>query len=99
MFVVTAISAWLIWEIGHIRERRAFLRHADTLLESVPIVKNRPETASIPFWRRCLGDRAETVVLLPLDADDSDWQKAKVLFPEAEILAVPLPIKRQPSTH
>jgi hypothetical protein len=39
----------------------------------------------IPAWRERLGDVPVNIIMLPADSNNSDFERAKSLFPEAEV--------------
>jgi hypothetical protein len=39
----------------------------------------------IPAWRKWLGDVPVNIIMLPADSKDSDFQRARSVFPEAEV--------------
>jgi hypothetical protein len=97
MFVaVTLFSLWLGWELKFIRDRRAFLAAMDDLRITEPqnstsafglgfTWTDQSSGASIPFWRRWLGDEPQTVLALPSTSTEADRETAVKLFPEAKV--------------
>jgi hypothetical protein len=97
MFVIVTLFAfWLGWELKFIRDRRAFVAAMDEL-RTAEIQKstsafglnftwtNQISGASIPFWRRWLGDEPQTVIALPRTSTEDDRETAVRLFPEAKV--------------
>jgi hypothetical protein len=92
--MVTLLACWLGWELKFVQERRAML---GSLLASgngyttcSQLVASSDEhgfaynPATIPFWRRWLGDEAVESIIVP-DAQEP-LSKALTLFPEAIIV-------------
>ena len=91
--VVTVFACYFAWQFSYIQKRKAFLIYVEEVNKNgPPTVNNSTRTASIPLWRRLLGDHAIPVISLPMELPDEDYDKAKSLFPEAEILGVPKPL-------
>jgi hypothetical protein len=99
LLLVTAVAVslgWLLGELKFVRERRDFLVLLDDYrskeMESIPpgrfvlagVMTPAYEESTIPIWRRWLGDEAKTVILLPANTPEADYQKAKRLFPETK---------------
>ncbi|HEY2841060.1 MAG TPA: hypothetical protein VGJ26_18035 [Pirellulales bacterium] len=102
MFVgVTVFAVWLGWELRFIRERKSFFESLKQQLDiqDLAAARNVPVTAkynyiiitprtraTIPFWRKWLGDEAGfEVVRMPKTSSAIDLEKAKALFPESKI--------------
>jgi hypothetical protein len=89
---VTVLAVWLGWELKFVRERQAWVhlkQQRFTFIETESEWQGpRPASASIPFWRRLLGDEAVIVIHLRSDTvqDKAEWEQAKRLFPEAQIV-------------
>jgi hypothetical protein len=98
LLLVTAFALWLGLELQVVRERRDFLKMLHELTEAtdrqieddpaaVPYTVifdlNPQGKASIPFWRRWLGDEAVEQVALPLNSSLEDAKFAITIFPEA----------------
>jgi hypothetical protein len=80
--LTTLVAIWLAWELSFIRERQTWVREHEAALEPDPA--NTARVASIPWWRRLLGDEAVPAIM---DVDWPDQERARVekLFPEAVI--------------
>ncbi|MBI2825907.1 MAG: hypothetical protein HYX69_14575 [Planctomycetia bacterium] len=88
--LVTLFALWLAWELNFIHERQAFLAWVDRKNAEVTnawFMVNPPRVppATIPFWRRWLGDTAVDTVELPPNSTAADRDRAKALFPEADV--------------
>ncbi len=97
LIALTVFAAWLGWELRGIRERRALLAlieqftasdDADAAGRPVYLVSYAsPVTpATIPCWRRWLGDQAEERILLPTNMDVDHAKTATAVFPEAQVV-------------
>jgi hypothetical protein len=96
--MVTVLAVWLGWELKFIRERRDFLALLDRYrMAEIEAARGRAvstavltpsyEDAIVPFWRRWLGDEAQSVILLPGNTSETHLQQARSLFPEAKYFA------------
>jgi hypothetical protein len=97
--VVTAFAVWLGWELKFIRDRKNFLVLLDEY--RADHWRDQPRAASISswfqipaheeagihFWRRWLGDEAQSVILLPGNTSETHLRQARSLFPEAKYFA------------
>jgi hypothetical protein len=90
LLTATAVICWLTLEIMFVRERQAWLRNerqSHSLIKSAsewlgPV----PETARVPSWRRMLGDEAIVKIGLATGSNQADLDRAKKLFPEADVM-------------
>ena len=94
--VVTLFAVWLGWELKFIRDRRGFLTAMDELREaefqnakgfflSGGIATPAIPDATIPFWRRWLGDEPQSLLFLPRTSSAADRDTAERLFPEERV--------------
>jgi hypothetical protein len=92
--VVTVVACWLAWELKFVRERKAMLASVlasgngyttcSQLMASSDEHGFAYNPATVPFWRRWLGDQAVESIVVP-DAH-KPLEKALTLFPEAIIV-------------
>jgi hypothetical protein len=76
--LVTVFAVWLGWELSYIRERRAWTRENQALLDAPPL-----EDVRIPAWRVWLGDEPVAGLVILDNWTDDEWRRVKYLFPEA----------------
>jgi hypothetical protein len=92
--VVTVFAIWLGWELSYIRERKdaiarlgepecLFIASTGELRNMNP--GNEALIATIPIWRRWLGDEPMAQVCLDAAQDSSLVEKLVELFPEADL--------------
>jgi hypothetical protein len=101
MLVVTLLCLWLGWEFNAIQERRAIVEwtvandglvynggsHIGFFDGSFSTLTFTP--ASMPFWRRWMGDVAALEITLPASATARDHRRAQRAFPEARVYMFP----------
>jgi len=95
LFVAVTIIAvafgWIMQEMKHVQQRneyRDWLFRAGPSFysyDALPPVTPLSTKPRISFWRRLLGDAAAWRLNLPRDASLAETQRARELFPEAEI--------------
>ncbi len=96
LFVTVTLTAILLggvtWERRFALERKALAKEFRDRIGPVgylgPHAKPPP---TIPFWRYWLGDEPYHEIVVPYGASKSDYQRARQLFPEAEIYTSPSP--------
>jgi hypothetical protein len=101
MFVLmTLFAAWLAWELRFIQHRSDVMKSAradrvmvveaedwDQLNAAAQSRFVRP--ATVPWWRRSLGDEAITAILFPPGTDESKMATLRTVFPEATVEVYP----------
>lgn len=80
LLVMTLVAVWLSWQIGFIRERQVWLAKNSALVN-----QNPTRQATIPVWRRMLGDVAVAEISFPLGFDAAEVVRIKRWFPEATV--------------
>ena len=89
----TVVAMWLVWNVHRIRQRRVALddpsRYWPTLIE--PASSLPGPQASIPWYRRLMGDRAVKSIWVHPSATSDDLERAVKLFPEAEVTRFKMP--------
>jgi hypothetical protein len=92
MLALTALAAVLAWEMAFIYRRqdakKTFSKIGVEVVEWEninPVFHKKFRQASIPWWRRMLGDRAVSVVNFPREHSKSEVDDARSYFPEATI--------------
>jgi len=100
LLVVSLVAIWLAWQVGIVRERQAVIDFIRERGGAVVAAKDwqppsayapigtvtpavRPQ-ATIPFWRRWMGDEPMANVFLPVGTAQADVERATAAFPEAE---------------
>ena len=105
--LVAAFAAWLGWEMSLIRERRM----ARVTIEDAGGRASNPSPspilgtavmepippATIPFWRRWLGDEAVTTITLRHGASDADINATRQLFQRRPFRSIHSGTKHSPS--
>ena len=102
LLLVTVFAVWLGWELKFIRDRQAWLRENAVLVDPemrpddvfpggsyviMPPLRLPPRyEASIPTWRKWLGDEAVPWIIEGEDWTDIDRARAVRLFPEAKLI-------------
>jgi hypothetical protein len=71
----------LVIEVGDLR----------IITDSYQRVLGPQEEPTIPRWKERLGDRAVNRISLPRDAGETDLERARAMFPEAEVELAPKP--------
>jgi hypothetical protein len=86
MLLVTALVAiWLAWELAFIRERQAWIKDHPLLVDPSLFQGLPAHVATIPWWRRVLGDEAVPSIAALDIWDDDDKAAVTRLFPEAAL--------------
>ena len=86
MLLVTALVAiWLAWELAFIRERQAWIKDHPLLVDPSLLQGLPVHVATIPWWRRVLGDEAMPSIAALDIWDDDDRAAVMHLFPEAAL--------------
>ena len=84
---------WVKSERQFVLNRKALAKEFSDRIGPVgyigPYFNQEPPT--IPFWRYWMGDEPYHAVDVPYGAPKSDYQRARRLFPEAELYTSPSP--------
>jgi hypothetical protein len=101
IIVMAIVACWMAWESSFIWKRKNFLTMLERAAE-VEAAEGRPtwsaqaagpvEPATIPFWRSWMGDEAQTVVVLPGDPSQAQFEAAQSLFAEARCFVRKTPV-------
>lgn len=96
MFVVVTIAAilimWATSEWRFVLDRKALASEFNDRIGPVGYVgPHSNPTPTIPFWRAWMGDRPRHAIDVPYGAPKDDFDRARMLFPEAEIHRSPSP--------
>lgn len=94
--LVTLCAVWLAWELRYVHKRQDTRKWAEEQgARTVSVSECRPPrpapTATIPFWRRLLGDEAMQEVQLPHGSPEADLARIRQVFPEARSVVLPPP--------
>ncbi len=85
LFVLVTLAAlWIGWSFNWIRERREFVREGNT---SAPCAHGSTSRAPCLLW--LFGEQGAEVVLLFTD-EKADYDRARRLFPEAQVETNPV---------
>jgi|GEM_PF-5205272 len=98
MFVVVTVFAiflgWLGWKLSFIRQRRDFLATMYQNIEADGFTdvfifdhytQPRSSTTRYLFWRRWLDDKTREQIWVWSDSTETDLERARELFPEAQV--------------
>ena len=105
LLVVTVFAVWLGWELKFIRKRQAMIRQlraGGSTAESTEELRRSPDgtyrpkaaAATIPFWRRWLGDEPVALIWLTTESEGRFIAMVGAMFPEADTQVVDRTIGR-----
>jgi hypothetical protein len=95
--LLSILSGYFCRQAQIVRERRAFLDSAGQWTQLEVWNADALGVPALPWIRRTLGDESVCKIILPLATDITERQRIATLFPEAEILALPLQNQRRSS--